>query len=317
MSATSEHSTMTSYRVHQFGGPEVITREQLPLEEPGSNEMRVRIRAVGVGPWDAWIRSGNSALPQPLPLTLGSDYSGVVDEVGPNVKDFKPGDAVYGVTNERFTGAYSDYAIVKASMGALKPVTMGDVEAASVPVIAVTAKQALQHAHLTVGQSVLIHGAAGSVGAFAVQLGHRARLKVFATCAAEDVAYVKRLGADVVIDYRQQKFDEELSGIDAVIDLVGGETQIRSFGVLKRGGYLVSAVSKPNEEVATKLGITAMFFLVAVTTAELVDIAAAIDSGELQTKIGSTIPLSKAFEAHEMLEGRKPRGKGKIVMTVD
>lgn len=318
MNTTTEPSTMTSYRVHQFGGPEVIAREQLPLEKPSNEEMRVRIKAVGVGPWDGWIRSGKSALPQPLPLTLGSDYSGVVDEVGPDVVGFKPGDAVYGVTNDRFTGAYSDYAVVKASMAARKPVSMGDVEAASVPVIAVTAKQALfKHAKLTPGQSVLIHGAAGSVGAFAVQLARRAKLKVFATCGTEDIADVKQLGADVVIDYRKEKFDDKLSDIDAVIDLVGGETQTRSFGVLKRGGHLVSAVSKPNEEVAKELGINAMFFLVAVTTAELIDIAAAIDSGELETRIGTTMPLSKASEAHEMLEGKRPRAKGKIVMTVD
>nr|WP_246725941.1 NADP-dependent oxidoreductase [Rhizobium lusitanum] len=318
MNSMPEPSTMTSYRVHEFGGPEVIKREELPLVSPGPGDLRVRVKAVGVGPWDGWIRSGNSALPQPLPLTLGSDYSGIVDAVGPEVRGFKRGDAVYGVTNERFIGAYSDYAIAKASMSALKPITIGDVEAASVPVIAVTAKQALfQHAHLTAGQTVLIHGAAGSVGVFAVQLARKAKLKVIATCAANDVEFVRRLGATVVIDYNSQKFDTEVSQVDAVIDLVGCETQVRSFGVIKRGGYLISAVSKPNEEVAKELAIQAKFFLVAVTTAELVDIAAAIDNGEFETKVGTVLPLSKAVEAHEMLEGRRPRGKGKIVMTVD
>lgn len=316
-SASAGTTTMTSYRVNEFGGPDVIRAEVLPLDEPGAGEMRVRIKAIGVGPWDSWIRSGKSALPQPLPLTLGSDYSGVVDALGLDVKGFKPGDAVYGVTNERFTGAYSDYAIVKAAMGGHKPVTIGDVEAASVPVIAVTAKQALfQHARLTASQTVLIHGAAGSVGAFAVQLARRAKLQIIATCATEDVDYVKGLGANLVIDYKKQKFEEATDGVDAVIDLVGGETQLRSFGVVRRGGYLISAVSKPDEELAAKLGIHASFFLVAVTTGELVDISAAIDSGELETRLGKVLPLSKATEAHEMLEGTRPRGKGKIVMTV-
>ncbi|MGO8532044.1 NADP-dependent oxidoreductase [Rhizobium ruizarguesonis] len=309
---------MTSYRVHAFGGPEVIKAETLSLEPPGSGELRVRVKAVGVGPWDGWIRSGKSALPQPLPLTLGSDYAGVVDAVGPDVKGFKPGDAVYGVTNERFTGAYSDYAVVKAGMAAQKPVTVDDVTAASVPVIAVTAKQALfQHALLKAGQTVLIHGAAGSVGAFAVQLGRMAKLKVLATCAGEDAKYVKRLGADLVIDYKKQKFDHEVNGVDAVIDLVGGETQIRSFGVIRRGGHLISAVSKPDDALASKLEIKSMFFLVAVTTGELIDIAAAMDNGQLETRIGEVLPLSSAIEAHQMLEGKRPRGKGKIVMTVE
>jgi NADPH:quinone reductase-like Zn-dependent oxidoreductase len=157
-------------RVYQFGGPEAICFEPQDALQPGDGEVLVRVKAAGVGPWDGWIRAGKSALPQPLPLTLGSDLAGVVEAVGPNVDTFARGDTVFGVTNPQFTGSYADYAIATAAMIARKPASISDVDAASVPVIAVTAWQALfEQAAALRGQTVLIHGAAGNVGAFAVQ----------------------------------------------------------------------------------------------------------------------------------------------------
>src|SRR5580658_7378327 len=157
-------------RVHEFGGPEVIRFEAQDALRPGDGEVLVRVKAAGVGPWDGWIRAGKSALPQPLPLTLGSDLAGVVEAVGPNVASSARGDAVFGVTNPQFTGSYADYTIATAAMIARKPASISNVDATSVPVIAVTAWQALfEQAAARRGQSVLIHGAAGNVGAFAVQ----------------------------------------------------------------------------------------------------------------------------------------------------
>src|SRR5262245_57498409 len=183
-----------SARIHHYGPPEVITLEDVELPEPGAGEVLVEVKAAGVGPWDAWIRAGKSALPQPLPLTLGSDLSGIVTAVGPDVTDFAPGDHVYGVTNPRFIGASAEYLIASAGMIARKPARLDDVEAASLPVIAVTAMQALfDHAGLQSGQKVLIHGAAGNVGACAVQLAHRAGLHVIATASGKDLAYVSSL----------------------------------------------------------------------------------------------------------------------------
>ena len=310
-------NTMKAYRVHEFGGPEVIRAEQIERPAPEANEVLVKVHAAGVGPWDWWIRSGHSALPQPLPLTLGSDICGVVEAVGENVRSFKAGDAVYGVTNPRFIGAYADYAIASATMIALKPKTIDDIEAASIPVIAVTAKQALfDQAGLKQGNSVLIHGAAGNVGAYAVQLAHKAGIRVIATGSAGDVDEIKSLGADQVIDHRASRFEEQVFEVDAVIDLVGGETQTRSFAVLKKGGKLVSAVSKPDQELASKHGVTAAFFLVAVSTAELNEIAAMVDGGFLKTNVGDVLPLSDAIAAHEMLEGTRARNKGKIILNV-
>ncbi|MGV1866291.1 MULTISPECIES: NADP-dependent oxidoreductase [unclassified Rhizobium] len=310
-------NTMKAYRVHEFGGPEVIRAEQIERPAPEADEVLVKVHAAGVGPWDGWIRSGHSALPQPLPLTLGSDICGVVEAVGENVRSFKAGDAVYGVTNPRFIGAYADYAIASATMIALKPKTIDDIEAASIPVIAVTAKQALfDQAGLKQGNSVLIHGAAGNVGAYAVQLAHKAGIRVIATGSAGDVDEIKSLGADQVIDHRASRFEEQVFEVDAVIDLVGGETQTRSFAVLKKGGKLVSAVSKPDQELASKHGVTAAFFLVAVSTAELNEIAAMVDGGFLKTNVGDVLPLSDAIAAHEMLEGTRARNKGKIILNV-
>jgi NADPH:quinone reductase-like Zn-dependent oxidoreductase len=308
---------MKAYRVHEFGGPEVIRAEQIERPAPGADEVLVKVHAAGVGPWDGWIRSGHSALPQPLPLTLGSDISGVVEVVGENVQSFKPGDAVYGVTNPRFIGAYADYAIASAGMIALKPKTIDDIAAASIPVIAVTAKQALfDQAGLKQGDTVLIHGAAGNVGAYAVQLANKAGIKVIATGSAEDIEEIKRLGAKQVIDHRNSRFEERVSKVDAVIDLVGGETQTRSFAVLKKGGKLISAVSKPDQELASKHDVTAAFFLVAVSTAELDEITAMFDGGFLKTNVGNVLLLSDAIAAHEMLEGKRARNKGKIILNV-
>ena len=307
----------TAYRIHEFGPPDVITREEVPTPVPGPGEILVKVAAAGVGPWDGWVRSGKSAIPQPLPLTLGSDLAGTVVAVGTDVPHLRVGQPIYGVTNTQFTGAYANYAIAVANMVAPKPVTIDDIEAASIPVIAVTAKQALFiHAGLVAGQTVLIHGGAGNVGAYAVQLAVRAKLRVISTAATEDLAYVKSLGAHVVIDFSQERFEDHVTDVDAVIDLVGGETQKRSFSVIRKGGVLVSTVSQPDQTIATASGIKAMFFLVNVTSSELIDIAAAVDVGELRTKVGEVLALEEAVKAHMMLEGRIKGRKGKIVLRV-
>jgi NADPH:quinone reductase-like Zn-dependent oxidoreductase len=181
-------------RVHRFGPPDVITLEDVPQPVPGAGEVLVRVKAAGVGPWDAWIRAGKSVLPQPLPLTLGSDLAGVVEAIGPGVSHVAPGDAVFGATNPHFIGSYADYAIATAGMIAKKPATLSDIDGASAPVVAVTAWQALfDQARVTRGETALVHGGAGSVGAYVVQLAHRAGLRVIATAGQMDLAYVRNL----------------------------------------------------------------------------------------------------------------------------
>jgi len=227
---------MKACRVHHFGPPDVISFEDVARPHPGEGEVLVRVKAAGVGPWDAWIRAGKSVLPQPLPLILGSDLSGTVEAIGPAVTALKPGIEVFGVTNRQFTGACAQYAVASVGMIAARPVRLSDVEAASVPVVAVTAQQALfEQAKLVAGQTVLVHGAAGNVGAYAVQMARQAGLRVIATADARDVEAVHGLGAQEVIDHRAVRFEDAVSSVDAVIDLVGGEVQARSFAVLRPG----------------------------------------------------------------------------------
>ncbi|SFJ95343.1 NADP-dependent oxidoreductase [Bradyrhizobium sp. Gha] len=310
-------STMMAWRVHEFGPPEVMKFERVPRPEPDPGQVLVKVKAAGVGPWDGWIRSGKSALPQPLLLTLGSDLSGEIVAMGSGVSGLRVGDQVYGVTNPQFVGAYAEYALASAGMVSNKPTSLTHVEASSVPVVAVTAWQALfDHAQLKAGQTVVIHGAAGNVGSYAVQLARHAGLQTVATASTGDISIVRNLGANTVIDYRTQRFEDEVRDADAVIDLVGGETQSHSFQVLRRGGKLISAVSRPDQDLARRYGVEATFFLVDVTSQYLMKIARFIDDGKLRTSVGAVLPLADAREAHLMLERVRPQPKGKIVLDV-
>jgi NADPH:quinone reductase-like Zn-dependent oxidoreductase len=307
--------SMMAWRVHEYGPPDVMRFERIPRPDPGPGVVLVKVEAVGVGAWDG---SGKSALPQPLPLTPGSDLAGKVTAVGPGVSRPRVGDQVYGVTNPEFVGAYAEYALASAATVASKPTLLSYTEAASVPVVAVTAQQALfDQAELKAGHTVLIHGAAGSVGAYAVQLARRAGLRIIATAARDDAAFVRDLGADSVIDYRTERFENKVRDADAVIDFVGGDTQRRSFQALRRGGRLISAVSAPDEDLAQRHGVEAAFFLVKVTTQDLAQITSLIDGGNLRTRVGAVLRLADAREAHFMLEGVRPRPKGKIVLAVE
>jgi NADPH:quinone reductase-like Zn-dependent oxidoreductase len=308
---------MQAIRVHHFGGLDALVTEDVPRPIPGDGEVLLRVKAAGVGPWDAWIRSGRSVLPQPLPLTLGSDVSGLIEDVGAGATPFKAGDAVFGATNAQFTGGYAEYAVASPSTLARMPPRMAFTDAASVPVVACTAWQMVfEYGAVDATKRVLVHGAAGNVGAYVVQLARRVAGEVVATAFSRDVDYVHTLGAHRVIDVQKARFEDELAGIDVVLDTIGGDTQERSFAVLKPGGILVSAVSAPDQEKAARHGVQALFFLVEVSSERLERIAALIDTGELTTSVGDVLPLAEARVAHEMLAGR-PHKRGKIVLRVD
>ncbi len=308
---------MKAMRVHRFGGSEAIVYEEVPRPSPVVGQVLVRVKAAGVGPWDAWVRAGKSAIPQPLPLTLGSDLSGVVEDVGPGVSGFHPGDDIFGVTNSRFTGAYAEYAVAEAAMIARKPRRVSYVEAASVPVVASTAWQMVfDHGHVDATKRVLVHGASGNVGAYAVQLAKRAGAEVIATVFTRGMDYVYNLRADQVIDVQTARFEEQVKDVDVVIDTVGGETLDRSFAVLNSGGVLVSSVAVPDQDKAAQHRVRGVFFLVSVTSGGLARIADLLDSGQLTTNVGEVLPFTEARLAHEMLAG-KPHKRGKIVLTVD
>ena len=305
---------MKAAQVLQFGPPSVITNVDLPRPEPAAGQLQVRVKAAGVGNWDALVREGR--LPnEHLPLILGYELAGIVEAIGTEVSGFKPGDEVYGATNEQLTGAYAEYALPSARMIAQKPKTLNFIQAASAPIGTVTAWQMLfDYAHAVAGQTVLIHGAAGNVGAYAVQLAKLCDLHVVATAASAGLDYVRGLGAEKVLDYETEQLEESLKGVDIVLDTVGGETQERSLRVLKPGGILVSVVSPIPEAAQKRYGIRAAYFYVGVTTARLNEISRLFDSGKLATNVGSVLSLEQARTAHEMLGG--PHKRGKIVLSI-
>ena len=274
---------MKAAQIVQFGPPSVITNDDLTRPEPGPGQLLVRVKAAGVGNWDALIREGKVQL-QPLPLVLGAELSGIVEEIGADVSGFAVGDEVYGSTNEQFSGAYAEYALPLAKMMAHKPKTLTFIEAASAPIVTVTAWQMLyDYARATCGQTVLIHGAAGNVGAFAVQMAKQAGLHIVASAGTADLDYVRGLGADTVVDHKKERFEHSVREVDVVLDTVGGDTQERSLGVLKPGGILVSVVSPVPETTQNRLGIRAAYFYVDVTTARLKNITDLFDSERLAT----------------------------------
>jgi NADPH:quinone reductase-like Zn-dependent oxidoreductase len=308
---------MQAIQIKEFGPATVLELRELPCPQPAAGQLRVRVCAAGVGPWDALIREGRSGLPQTLPLTLGSDIAGIVDAVGGAVAGFSVGDEVYGLTNPQFTGGYAQYVLVAPSTVAPKPRSLSFTAAASVPVVAVTAWQMLfEYGGASAGQRVLIQGAAGNVGAYAVQMAANAGLEVFATAGPNDLDYVRGLGARQVIDYRKARFEDAVPTVDIVLDLVGGDIRVRSIGLLKKDGVLVSVVSTPMpEEQVRKAGVRAVFFFVDVTTARLNTVTELFDRQKLVAAVGTVLGLEDARLAHQMLGGAA-HARGKIVLNV-
>jgi NADPH:quinone reductase-like Zn-dependent oxidoreductase len=306
---------MKAARIHRFGAPNVVVIEELPRPAPAAGELLIRVAASGVGPWDALIREGKSKVSPLPPLTLGSDLSGVVEEAGPDVSKFKKGDEIYGVTNPQFCGANAQYAVAQVNMVALRPSRLSQAEAASVPVIAVTASQMLfEYGNLKPGQTVMILGAAGNVGAYAVQLAVNAGLHVVGIVRSKDIEYVKALGSQTVLDYQASKFENAVRPVDLILDTVGGETRERSYSVLKSGGTLVSVVSA--DPVPDRPDARSVFFYVEVTTARLNGISKLLNSRQLAPQVGTLLPLNEVRTAHEMLAGA-PHKRGKIVLEVN
>ena len=307
--------TMKANRIHVFGGPEVILFEDVLRPTPGTGEVLVRVHAAGVGPWDAWVRAGRSALPQPLPLTLGADLAGTVEATGSRDSPFSAGDEVFGVTNPRFTGAYAQYALAFTRMLAHKP-RRDFIESAAVPVVAVTARQMLfRDARVRAGDRVLVQGAAGNVGAYALHFARAAGAQVIASVLPRDRDEALRLGADEVISIPSEEAQRLRGTFDAVIDTVGGEAQRALFAYARKGGALISSVSAPDARLAQQWGIDAKFILVDVNTEDLKAVADFLDAQQFVVRIGQVLPLAEARRAHEMLEGLRPLPAGKVVLN--
>jgi NADPH:quinone reductase-like Zn-dependent oxidoreductase len=308
---------MKAIRIHNYGGPEVLQYEDAPRPKPQAGEVLVRVHAAGVNPIDWKVREGHmkDIWPHTFPLILGWDLSGVIEELGTGVSRFKIGDEVYGLPDPTRGGAYADYIVVRESELALKPKSLHHIRAAAISLAALTAWQSLfDTAQLQAGQRVLIHAGSGGVGHFAVQLAKWKGAYVFATASTKNQDLLRKLGVDEPIDYTQQRFENVARNIDVVLDTLGGETQERSWQVLKKGGALFSVVQPPSAEKAKELGVRAAFVASHPSGAQLAEITKIIDSGKLAPVIDRILPLSEARRAHELSQSGHTHGK--IVLRV-
>ncbi len=307
---------MKAIQMNYYGGAEVLSYDEVRTPEPPSDEILVRIYAAPVNPVDWKIREGymQGWLPLQLPLILGSEFAGVVETVGADVQAFKAGDEIYGYSSLLRCGAYAEFIVVKETEITAKPNNVDFLHAAAIPVGALTAWQAFALAGLSAGQTVLIHAAAGGVGSMAVQVAKVRGAHVIGTASARNAEFVKSLGADEVIDYTTTKFEDVVKDADVVLDLIGSETQARSFGVLKVGGWLVSAVSPPSPEEAEKYGVKSAMITVQPNAAELKEMTALVEAGKLKTFVETVLPLSEARQAQDL--GQSGRTRGKIVLQV-
>ena len=312
---------MKAIRIHAFGGPEVMKLEDVARPVPAADEILVNVYASGVNPTDWGIREGGNDFLRPflkLPMTLGWDAAGIVEETGSDVTAFKKGDAVYGIPNFPGDGSYAEYCVAKASQFALKPKSIGFNEAAGVPLAGLTAWTAVfEHGKLQPGQRILIQGASGGVGSFAVQFAKAKGAYVIGTASANNLDYLKQLGADEVIDYRNQKFEDLVHDVDVVFEaspLRDNEERLKSVTVLKEGGILVSVnIDLPfNEEVLAALAKKhAKGELSANQPRQewLAEIAQLIDEGKVKVFISKVFPLEQVAEAHRESETWHVRGK--------
>jgi NADPH:quinone reductase-like Zn-dependent oxidoreductase len=307
---------MHAIRIHKFGGPEVLEDDVLPVPEPGNGEILVRIVAASVNPVDYKTREGKfpKAPDDALPITLGRDLSGVVEACGTGA-DAAKGQLVFALLGYD-RGAYAQHVVVKPGEWARKPGNISHVEAAAVPLAALTAWQGMiDNGGLKSGQRVLVHGGAGGVGHFAIQIAKARGAWVATTCAREDFDFVRGLGADQAIDYKHEKFEELLSDIDLVYDLIGGDTQERSFKVLKQNGALISTLQEPDKAKALYKHIKTAHYMAKPDADELKEIAALIEAGKIRPIVHATYRLEDAAKAEQALAGEHVRGK--IVLSVE
>lgn len=319
-------ATMKAVYLNDFGSEAVLQYGDLPRPEPQPGELLIRVRAAGVNPVDWKIREGwlKTRLPHQFPIIPGWDVAGEVAAVGPGARGFQRGDAVYAYARKPVVkdGCYAEYVTLPARQVAPKPKNLSFEEAASIPLAALTAWQSLfDAADLKKGQVVLIHAAAGGVGGFAVQLAKLHGALVLGTARAENHEYVRGLGAEDVIDYSATDFVEEVRrrysrGVDVVLDAVGGETQVRSASVVKRGGTLVTILApEPATESALKRrGAVLKYVFVAPNAAQLRKLTRLVEAGRFRTTLADVLPLSEAAEAQR--RSRAGHTRGKLVLRV-
>ena len=305
--------TMKAVRVEQFGGPERIKLDRIPKPEPGAGQVLVRVEATGINPIDWKLREGMFR-ELSLPFTPGGDFAGFIESFGGGVAGFKTGDAVYGCAPGSM-GAEAEYVLVPPTHFAHKPNSLTFVQAASVPLAAMTAWQGLfQHGLLQEEQTALILGASGGVGSFAVQFARRSGARVIGTASKENLDRVRDLGAHRVVDYRSERIEDAAKDVDLCLDLVGGDFQRRALALVKRGGRLISTVQAPDQRSARAREIYALMFRMKPSSEQLQTISRMIEEGRLRVDVAKVLPLEEAAQAEEL--NRQQVVDGKIVLRV-
>src|SRR5262249_14885063 len=310
--AQSPGPTMKAIVAHQWGGPEVLKGEDVVVRQAKENGILIKSFAGGVNSFDGTLLSGKYAkvLGTQLPWIPGYDVAGTVEKVGANVKKFKAGDPVYAFISISNGGAYAEHTLAKENQVALKPATLSFAEAAGVPSVALTAWQSLaDKANVQPGQTVLIQGASGGVGMFAVPMAKIRGAKVYATASTANQDFLKELGADVAIDYKTQKFEDVVKDVDVVVDGVGGETLKRSYAVVKKGGMLVALVGRVDQAELDKHGIRGVSLEAEYRGDQLEEIGKLIDAKKIRVVVSDTFPLADAAKALAKADTRHARGK--------
>lgn len=305
---------MRAAQINEYGNKDVVQLNGDAIRpQPKASQVLVEVCAAGVNPFDYKVREGwmKDFVQLDFPATLGGDVAGYVAEIGEDVTGFARGDEVYGQANALSgVGSYSEFTPVEARSLAVKPKSIDMVKAAALPLAGISAYQGLvDHINLQRGQRILIHGGAGGIGSYAIQLAKHLGAFVYTTATAEDHEYVKQLGANEVIDYKSQQFFTVLNDIDAVFDTIGGDTYKKSYEVIKRGGVLVSMVEAPEETLTKNHGITAIHQSTKVITERLNKLAELVDGGALEVQVSKVFPLEEASEALAYIQEGKQQGK--------
>jgi NADPH:quinone reductase-like Zn-dependent oxidoreductase len=304
-------------RIHEFGGIETLQVEDVEPSMPDATEILVKVRAASVNPVDFKIRSGKypAVNEDRLPYILGRDASGIVEKCGAGAEKFKIGDEVFGIVGIH-GGGYAQKVVMAQNAVAAKPANLDHVHAAAVPLAGQTAWQGLfRYGEVKSGQRILIHGGSGGVGHFAVQFANARGAHVTTTVSTGNVEFVRSLGADVVIDYKKEPFEQAAREIDMVFDLIDGETRQRSWGVLKKGGILVTTLTEPSQQIARQHGVRATRYTVQADGEELKEIALLLEAGKVKPVVSQTFPLDRAADALAAVE--RGRSRGKLVLVVD
>ena len=304
---------MKAIRLHQVGGPASLLYEDAPKPIPKDNQVLVQVYATAITPtefeWYPTFHTPEGRM-RPFPITLGHEFSGVVEAMGSDCTGVQPGDLIYGLSDWYINGAQAEYCLTVPGNIAPKPVTLEHTQAAAVPISSLTAWQALiDRAQLSAGQRVLIHGAAGGVGSFAVQLARRQGAHVIATASSANTDFVKSLGADEVIDYQITPFETVVGDLEVVLDTVGGDTRDRSWGVLRKGGRLVTIAA--DAEGLKEQRVREAFFIVEPNRNQLLEISRLIDSGIIRPVVGADFSMENFRQAYE----QKPM-RGKTVLRI-